>query len=91
LIDLYTRNPSQIVMYTTEFCSDCLRAKAFFEAHNIEYTKVGLEEDERATEFVLRVNQGYRSVPTIVFPDGSILSEPSWDELRQKTLSGPEN
>jgi mycoredoxin len=45
---------------------------------------VGLEGDEEATEFVMQVNNGYRSVPTIVFPDGTVLTEPSWDELRQK-------
>jgi len=72
-------------MYTTEHCADCLRAKAFFEANHIEYTKVNLEGNEQATEFVIGVNKGYRTVPTIIFPDGSILAEPSWDELRQKT------
>lgn len=85
LSDLYTLHPSQIVMYTTEYCSDCLRAKAFFEANKIEYQTVGLEANKEATEFVLRVNNGKRSVPTIVFPDGSILVEPSWKELQQKT------
>jgi len=45
---------------------------------------VGLEGDEQATEFVLQVNKGYRSVPTIIFPDGSILVEPNWDELNSK-------
>jgi mycoredoxin len=85
--DLYKLNPSQIVMYTTEHCADCYRAKAFFDANNIEYTRVGLEDDERATQFVLSLNHGNRSVPTIVFPDGSVLSEPSWEELRQKTIT----
>ncbi len=82
--DHYTLTPSQIVMYTTEYCPDCMRAKKFFEANNIPYLRVGLEGDEEATEFVIQVNNGYRSVPTIVFPDGTILTEPSWDELRQK-------
>ena len=82
--DLYTTNPSQIVMYSTEYCSDCYRAKTFFEKNKIEYIKVGLEGNEAATEFVMRVNHGSRSVPTIVFPDGTILVEPSWEELREK-------
>jgi mycoredoxin len=84
MADHYTLNPSQIVMYATEYCSDCMRAKKFFEANNIPYLRVGLEGDEEATEFVMQVNNGYRSVPTIVFPDGTVLTEPSWDELRQK-------
>jgi len=84
MTDQYTTNPSQIVMYATEYCFDCMRAKKFFEANNISYLHVGLEGNEEATEFVIQINNGYRSVPTIVFPDGSILVEPSWDELKQK-------
>lgn len=84
MTDRYTLTPSQIVIYTTEYCSDCLRAKRFFEANEIQHLRVGLEENEEATEFVIQINNGYRSVPTIVFPDGSILVEPSWEELKAK-------
>lgn len=82
--DLYTTEPTQIVMYATEYCSDCIRAKRFFEANNIPHVRVGLEGNAKATEFVIQVNNGYRSVPTIVFPDGSILVEPGWEELKAK-------
>jgi mycoredoxin len=82
--DLYTTAPTQIVMYTTEYCSDCMRAKKFFEANDIPHLRVGLEGNAEATEFVLRINQGARSVPTIIFPDGSVLVEPNWDELKAK-------
>lgn len=82
--DLYTTAPSQIVMYATEYCSDCLRAKKFFELNNIPHLRVGLEGNPQATDFVTKLNRGYRSVPTIVFPDGSVLVEPGWDELRAK-------
>jgi mycoredoxin len=85
--DLYTTAPTQIVMYTTEYCSDCIRVKNFFELNNIPYLKVGLEGNVDAIEFVIRVNNGYRSVPTIVFPDGSILVEPNWEELKSKFSS----
>jgi mycoredoxin len=83
--NLYSLNPTKIVMYSTQYCPDCTRAKAFFEAHNIPYERVLLEGNQEATEFVLRMNNGYRSVPTIVFPDGSVLVEPSWKELAEKT------
>lgn len=82
--DLYTTIPTQIVMYTTEYCSDCVRAKKFFEANNIPHLRVGLEGNAEATDFVMKVNHGFRSVPTIVFPDGSILVEPDWEELKAK-------
>ncbi len=81
----HTPLPTQIVMYTTEYCSDCMRAKRFFEANNIPYMCIGLEGNAEATEFVTQINHGYQSVPTIVFPDGSVLVEPSWEELKAKT------
>ena len=82
--DLYSTAPKQIVMYATEYCSDCLRAKRFFETNNIPHLRVGLEGNTEATEFVMKINNGYRSVPTIVFPDGSVLVEPGWEELKAK-------
>ena len=82
MTELYTLSPSQIVMYSTEYCPDCHRAKKFFETNNIPYIRVGLEGNTEATEFVMHVNNGYRSVPTIVFPDGSVLVEPGWNELK---------
>ncbi len=83
--NLYNFNPAQIMMYSTQHCADCLRAKAFFEANNIPYVRVFLEDNHEATDFVMKVNNGFRSVPTIIFPDGSVLVEPSWQELREKT------
>ena len=84
--NLYSLKPAQIVMYSTQYCSDCVRARAFFDANNISYIPVMLEGNSAATEFVLKMNHGYRSVPTIVFPDGTVLVEPSWQELKEKVL-----
>jgi mycoredoxin len=84
--DLYKPNPTQIVMFSTQYCSDCMRAKAFFESNDIPYTRVLIEGNREATDFVMKINNGYRSVPTIIFPDGSVLVEPSWQELKEKTL-----
>ena len=64
-----------------------MRAKKFFELNRIPYLRVGLEGNREATEFVMKVNNGYKSVPTIVFPDGSILVEPKWEELTAKFSS----
>ena len=86
--DLCSLRPSQIVMYTTAVCADCWRAKAFFDANGIPYLHIGIEEDEEATRFVRDINHGYHSVPTIVFPDGVVLVEPSWEELRSKFQLG---
>lgn len=72
-------------MYTTEHCADCYRVKAFFEANKVNYLRVSLEDNKQATEFVMNLNNGNRTVPTIIFPDGAVLVEPSWEELKDKT------
>ncbi len=84
MTDINNLKPAQIVIYSTQSCSDCKRAIAFFERHQIPYLQVRIDEDELATQFVSRINHGYHSVPTIIFPDGSILVEPSWEQLRSK-------
>jgi mycoredoxin len=82
--DLYTTAPAQIVMYTTEYCSDCICAKKFFKANDIPHLRVGLEKNAEASDFVMQINEGYKSIPTIIFPDGSVLIEPDWEELKAK-------
>ncbi|HVN14847.1 MAG TPA: glutaredoxin domain-containing protein [Anaerolineales bacterium] len=81
---LYTLHPEQIVMYTTKYCGDCRMAKAFLQQKDIEYLEINVEGDSQATAFVKELNRGYVSVPTIIFPDGSMLVEPSVQELNEK-------
>ena len=82
--DLYTKSPSQIVMYTTEWCPDCRRAKFFFKRKKIDVLNVDVSADKKAEDFVKELNNGNRSVPTIILPDGSLMVEPSNDELEAK-------
>jgi mycoredoxin len=77
-------NEQTIKMYVTTWCGDCRMAKRWFDSHGIAYEAINIEEDAKAAEYVARVNRGYRSVPTIVFPDGSILVEPGPRELASK-------
>jgi mycoredoxin len=74
-------------MYTTEYCPDCRRARAYFDGNHIPYLKVGIEGNQEAAKFVMSLNNGNRSVPTIIFPDGSMLVEPSLTELQDKFRS----
>ncbi len=71
-------------MYTTSWCSDCRRAKRVFAALNVPYREVDIEEDEESAQLVMRLNRGAQSVPTIVFPDGAVLVEPSNAVLEAK-------
>lgn len=74
----------EITVYAVNWCSDCWRAKRFLNAHGIEHTWVDIERNPEARGYVERVNHGMRSVPTIVFADGSLLVEPTGDELVAK-------
>lgn len=73
-----------IVVYSTIWCSDCKRAKKFFGEQRIPYVNIDIEHDEGAMAFVEQVNQGKRIIPTIVFPDGEIMVEPSNAQLAAK-------
>jgi thioredoxin reductase (NADPH) len=73
-----------IVIYSTVWCPDCKRAKKFFGEQRIPYVNVDIEQDAEAMAFVEKINQGKRIIPTIVFPDGSILVEPSNAQLADK-------
>ena len=74
----------QIIVYSTVWCPDCQRAKQFLAEHRVLYKDIDVEQDEKARAFVEMVNNGMRILPTIVFPDGSILSEPSNAQLAEK-------
>lgn len=72
----------EIVMYGTTWCYDSRRARAIFDQNNIPYRWIDIDQDMEARKFVEQVNNGFRSVPTILFPDGSMLVEPSNTELK---------
>ncbi|HEX2052465.1 MAG TPA: glutaredoxin domain-containing protein [Actinomycetota bacterium] len=75
---------STIKMYSTKWCPDCFRAKWAFEKHGVPVEVIDIDQDRSASEFVKRTNNGMMSVPTIVFPDESILTEPSARDLEVK-------
>jgi mycoredoxin len=77
-------NDDQIVVYSANWCGDCRRAKRMLDQYGASYRLIDVDEDEAAARKVVRINRGLRVVPTILFPDGSILTEPSDDELAAK-------
>ncbi|NPV76987.1 MAG: NrdH-redoxin [Anaerolineae bacterium] len=76
-----------ITVYGTSWCGDCNRARRFFDERGIAYTWIDIDTDLQARKFVEETNHGFRSVPTIIFPDGSILVEPSYSQLAKKLES----
>jgi glutaredoxin-like protein len=73
-----------ITIYGTNWCGDCRRTRRFLDYHKIPYEWIDIDQDKEAEQFVLKTNRGMRSVPTILFPDGSVLVEPSNTKVAQK-------
>ncbi|MDX9991027.1 MAG: glutaredoxin domain-containing protein [Anaerolineales bacterium] len=85
--DLYSRSPEKIILYGTSWCGNCRSSRRVFAQVGTPYEDIDIDADERAESFVKEINRGNRSVPTIVFPDGAIMVEPSDDELAAKLKS----
>ena len=75
-----------IIIYGATWCGDTRRARSFFDRNNIPYRWIDIDKDPEASKFVEKTNQGFRSVPTILFPDGSILVEPSESQLTARLM-----
>ena len=73
-----------ITIYGTSWCGGSRRARLLFDRNNISYTWIDIDLDDNAAKFIESLNRGFRSVPTIVWPDGSLLVEPSDDQIAKK-------
>jgi len=73
-----------LTMYTTGWCGFCARLKAGLDAEGIAYDEVDIERVPDAADVVTAVNGGNRTVPTLVFADGTALTNPSVREVKAK-------
>lgn len=71
----------KITVYATTWCSDCRLARHVLESKSVDYDWINIEGDPEAAALVMKLNGGFSSVPTILFPDGRVLVEPSKREL----------
>jgi mycoredoxin len=74
----------QLTMYSTSWCGYCHRLAGQLDREGIEYSVIDIETEPDAASIVERVNAGNRTVPTLVFPDGSALTNPSVREVKAK-------
>lgn len=74
--------PGTVTMFTTTWCGYCRRLKAQMDDAGVAYREIDVEEHDDAAAYVEQVNGGNRTVPTVLFPDGSAATNPS---LRQVT------
>ncbi len=71
-----------VTMYSTVWCGYCRRLKSQMERAGIAYREVDIETEPGAADLVMKVNGGNQTVPTLVFPDGSALSNPSLAQVQ---------
>jgi mycoredoxin len=74
----------QLTMYTTVWCAFCRRLKRQLALDGIEMAEVDIERDPAAADYVMSVNGGFQTVPTVVFPDGSALTNPSAAQVKER-------
>jgi len=73
-----------VTMYSTSWCGYCHRLKSQFERDGIVYTVVDIERDTAAADYVMSVNNGNQTVPTVRFADGSALTNPSIIDVKAR-------
>jgi mycoredoxin len=78
-----------LTMYTTSWCGYCVRLKKLMQHEGIEFAEVNIETDEGAADLVMKANGGNRTVPTLVFPDGSALTNPTIEQVKSQLAGLP--
>jgi mycoredoxin len=78
------RTRSMLTMYSTTWCGYCHRLKSQLDRESIGYVVVDIEEDLAAAEYVMSVNGGNQTVPTVRFPDGSAMTNPSIVQVKNR-------
>jgi len=73
-----------VTMYSTTWCGYCYRLRSQLEREGIGYRVVDIEQDAAAADFVMSVNGGNQTVPTVTFPDGSALTNPSIIQVKER-------
>ncbi|MGY1711148.1 mycoredoxin [Geodermatophilus sp. SYSU D00758] len=71
-----------VTMYTTPWCGYCVRLKKLMQREGIEYAEVDIEREPAAADIVMQANGGNRTVPTLVFADGTALTNPGIDQVK---------
>jgi mycoredoxin len=73
----------QVTIYTRPWCGSSMRAKQWLDQQRIPYTEIDISRDEEAARYVEKLNNGYQSVPTILFDGVHVATEPSTAELER--------
>ncbi len=83
-------NEEKITLYTSHWCGQAILVEKFLARHEVAVERISIDGNSPARQELIEINSGYASVPTLIFPDGSVLTEPNFSELREKLALGPE-
>ena len=72
----------QMTIYSTQWCGYCHRLMKQLDREGVTYDVVDIENDPQAADYVMSVNGGNQTVPTVVFADGTALSNPSLSDVK---------
>jgi len=81
----------RVTMYTTQWCGYCRRLKRHLAREGIEVAEVDIERDSAAADYVMSVNGGMQTVPTVLFPDGTAMTNPSAAQVRERLAPSSED
>ncbi|MGH3423761.1 MAG: mycoredoxin [Nocardioidaceae bacterium] len=73
--------PAEVTIYSTPWCGYCRRLKTQLTREGIDFADIDIERDQEAADYVMQVNGGSQTVPTVVLPDGVALVNPSFKEV----------
>ncbi len=74
------------VMYSTSWCGYCKRLKSQLADLGISFEEINIEEVAGTAEIVEKVNGGNQTVPTLVFSDGSAMTNPSAKQVKERVI-----
>lgn len=73
-----------VTMFSTTWCGYCTSLKRALDREGISYEEINIENEPQAAEFVMSVNQGNQTVPTLLFPDGTAATNPSVHQVKAR-------
>jgi mycoredoxin len=77
----------KVKLYGHVTCPNVAPIRGMLARAKVEHEYINIHKDGEAAALVRDINDGYESVPTLVFPDGSTLTEPSVNQLKYKLES----
>ena len=82
--ELMNKTAEKITLYTSRWCGHSRSVEGFLKRNDIDVDIINIDGDDEARQHLIELNGGYASVPTLLFPDGSKLTEPTLYQIREQ-------